>query len=344
MRGLSAATAFVALGILAACTPGHADAAKDVVPAPGQCVAKEKSDLDGFAPDFTSVVPCTSAHVYEIVDALNVPKKFLAGGSRAKRLERRTELDKSTASSSLANEFHTYANRACRRSVLKATGLDAVNVNGLSALDAGVRPVLLGANTLTGVSAPDQWAAGRHLIVCSMRYTEPVAPGLLGRLSAIRSSSSIPTYRSLLSKRYPAELRACGSYDSDNYLYAVLCSNQHNVELLFSYDAQAAFGKDLIKNINSLNPTDSEWDLLSTPCTVMLQNVVGTDVDDDLDGSVYLADDWGRSGSGHKAYCLITPDSDHQDLPPGSVVGRAGDITEVPAKKGKQLIGGQSAT
>jgi hypothetical protein len=224
--------------------------------------------------------------------------------------------------------------------VLKATGLDVVNINGLPALDAGVRPVLIGAATSTGVDSADQWASGNPRIVCSIRYTDPVSPGTpQAKVSAIRSTSSIPTYRALLTKNFPAELRACGSYDSDNYMYPVLCTNQHNAELLFSYDAKAAFGIDLVKKVNGLNPTDSEWDELETPCRVMLQNVVGNEVDDDLDAYAYLDDNFNNKASSFRnftTYCLIAPYDDHLDLPPG-VVGRAGHVSEVPAKKGERL-------
>lgn len=305
------------------------------LPEPGQCIAEETKDLDSVAPDYTSVVNCGKSHVYEIVDVLKVPKKFLVSGSREERLDRRNELAKLTASGALADDFHSYADRGCRGSVLRATGLADVLIDQASAFEAEVRPVLIGARISTRVGPADQWAAGKPTIICSVRYTDPRAPeGPEGKDAPIRSTSSVPTYRALLTKDFPAERRACGSYNSDNYMYAVLCTNQHNTEALFSYDADAAFDRNVVASIDPAEITDAEWDLLVTPCADSLQTVIGTDIDEELVASVYLADDWDSS---HLATCLITPLDDKLDLPPGSVVGQAGVVNEVPARKGARL-------
>lgn len=325
---------------LAACSSGDDPKAAPKpatlkLPEPGQCIAKETKDLDRLAPDYTSVVNCKKPHVYEVVDVLNVPEKFVVNGSRDKRVDRRNELAKSTASGSLAEDFQTYAEDGCRGSVLRATGLSEIVIGQASAFRAGVRPVLVGARMATNVGPADSWAAGKPVIVCSFRYTAPgasVRPE--GRVAAIQSSSSVPTYRALLTKDFPAERRACGSYNSDNYMYGVLCTNQHNTEAMFSYDAEAAFDKKLVDAIDEVEITDAQWDLLVTPCAESLETVVGTDIDEELVGSVYLADDWSSS---HTAICLITAQSDKLDLPPGSVVGQAGVVKEVPARKGARL-------
>lgn len=337
MRRLMTLCAVVALA-LSACSSGddpQPEPAALKLPDPGQCIAKESKDLDGVAPDYTSVVTCKKPHAYEIVDVLDVPKKFLASGSREKRLDRRTELAKSTASGSLAKDFRAYADRRCRESVLRATRLEHVRIGTKSAFEADVRPVLLGARTVASVGPADQWAAGKPRITCSFRYTAPAAPaGPAGKVVAIQSPSTVPIYLDLLSEHFPAERRSCGSYNSDNYMYAVLCTNQHNTETLFSYDGEAAFGKKFAESVDDTDITDAEWDKLVTPCADSLIDVVGTDIDEELVGSVYLADNWKTS---HTAYCLITPESEKLDLPPGSVVGKAGQIKEVPARKGDRL-------
>ena len=174
--------ALCAVLAMAACSSGD-DPKSDPKPAalrlpePGQCIAKETKDLDSVAPDYSSVVDCTKPHVYEIVDVLKVPKKFLATGSREKRLERRTELAKSAAAGPLAKDFHAYADRGCLGSVLVATGLEEVRAGEKWPINAGVRPALVGATTLTSVSPGAQWAAGKAAIICSFRYTVPVEPG-----------------------------------------------------------------------------------------------------------------------------------------------------------------------
>ena len=76
-RRWMALCAVVALA-LPACSPGNAsrsgpEPASRALPEPGQCIAKESKDLDGVAPDYSSVVSCKRPHVYEIVDVLNVP-------------------------------------------------------------------------------------------------------------------------------------------------------------------------------------------------------------------------------------------------------------------------------
>lgn len=333
MRRLVTLCAVLALA-LSACSSGsdpEPEPATQALPQPGQCIAGESKDLDAFVPDYTSVVDCKKPHVYEIVDVLDVPKKFLVSGSRDKRLERRTELGKSAASGSLAKDFRAYADRACLGSVLLATGLEGVRAGEKWPIDAGVRPALVGAATLTSVGPVDQWAAGRASIVCSFRYTVPVDPGgPQGKLYPIQSSSSVPTYRALLTKDFPAERRACASYDEDNYLHGVLCTNQHNTEVLFSYEATLAFGKKFAESVDDTDITDAQWDKLVEPCAEALDRVLGPDIDEELVGSVYLADDWSRS---HTAFCLITPESDKLDLPPGSLVGQAGAVQEVPRKK-----------
>ena len=336
------ALCFIAVTTLTACSSGDDPKAGPKpaalkLPEPGQCIAKEAKDLDNVGPDYTSVVDCKKPHVYEIVDVLNVPKKFVVGGSREKRLERRTELAKSTASGSLAKDFHAYADRGCHEATLRATGLDGVLIGDKEATEADVRPVLLGARTSTSVGPPELWAGGKPRIVCSFRYTAPTAPtGTPGKVFAIQSPSSVPIYLDLLSEHFPAERRACGTYDSDNYMYAVLCTNQHNTETLFSYDAGAAFGTKFAGSVDPEAVTDPHWDKLVTPCADSLIDVVGFDIEEELVGSVYLDDDWSSTPT---AYCLITFLSDKSDMPPGSVVGQAGEVKEVPAKKVDRRLG-----
>ena len=302
------------------------------VPEPGQCLAAETKDLDIVAPDFSSVVSCTKSHVYEIVDVLNVPDKYLVTGPRAKRLEHRTELAKSTATSPLAKGFRDYANRGCVGSILLATGLDGARIGDKWPVDADVHPVLIGATPLTSISPPDQWVAGKPRIICSFRYTVPAAQkDPQSKTFPVESSSGLPAYRAFLTSDYPAERRACASYDDDNYLHPLLCTNQHNVEVLFSYDASLAFGKKFADSVAETNTSDAHWDKLVDPCAEALWRVFGpSNVDEDLVSSVYLGDDWSKN---HTAYCLVTPESDDLDLPPGSIVGHAWEIDEVPRKK-----------
>lgn len=328
---------FVVTLALSACTSGSdpkpdPKATSIKLPEPGQCLAKETNDLDLVAPDFSSVVSCKKSHVYEIIDVLNVPDKFLVTGSREKRLEHRSELVKSTATGSLAKDFHDYADYSCVGSVLLVTGLDGARIGDKWPVDADVHPELIGATTLTSVSPPDQWAAGKPRIICSFRYTVPANPGdPRSRAFPVQSPSGLPTYRDFLTSDYPAERRACGSYDDDNYLHPLLCINQHNVEVLFSYDASLAFGKKFADSVDGLNPSDAHWDKLVEPCTEALWRVFGpSNIDDDLASSVYLGDDWSTR---HKAFCLVTPESDDLDLPSGSIVGHAWEVSEVPRKK-----------
>lgn len=307
-------------------------------PEPGQCLANEATDLDQPAPDYASVVGCKAPHVYEIFDVLNVPAKFVVSGSPERRLERRKELNRSTAADTLAQDFHSYADRTCRGSMLLATGLDGVDVAGKGALDAGVRPVLVGARMQASVGPPDRWAAGKPAIVCSFRYTVPAGPAApLARVAAIQSTSKLPTYRALLTPDFPAELRACGSYDADNYLYAVLCTFQHNAETLFSYDAEAAFGKTFAEAVDSTNPTNAQWDKLDAACSDALDKVFDPGIHKNVSSSVYLGNDWKQPGGRHTTYCLATPASTTLDLPAGSIIGHLGAIKEVPAKQADSL-------
>lgn len=331
MRGVRVATALISLVAMAACTPSHAAARKDVAPAPGQCIAKEKADLDDFAPDFSSVVRCTRPHAYEVVDVQPVPHRFLTGTTKALRLANRAELMKASGEGDLPREFRAYSLEKCRLAMIHASGLDQVKIKGKSANQTHVYPALGGAEMRLNVAAPKRWAAGDRYFVCSVRYTT-YQTGRSNRPVRRVTSKRLPDYRLLTTGDFPANRRQCVTYNHDEDRILVPCTKRHYGEVMFRYDAAKVFSKSFIaglakRDYNNEDFTDKQWQTLSDPCFDALDTLYGSDWSDKLTASADYGD-IGWEADLHTGYnefnCLATPyESETYDLPPGSLFNGA---------------------
>ena len=341
MRGVGTAAALVSLVVLAACTPSHAAPSKEVAPAPGQCVAKEKADLDDFAPDFTSVVRCTRAHTYEIVDVQPVPERFLAGTTKKQQLANRGELTKASGVGELQSKFRAYSLERCRLAMLHASGLDKITLKGKSADAADVYPVLGGAELRLNLASPKQWAAGDRNFVCSVRYTT-YQNGSSNRPVRRVMSKGLPDYRLLTTSDFPAARRQCVTYDDQDNRVLVPCTKQHYGEVLFRYDAGKVFSKAFLaglrkRDYNNEDFTNKQWQSLGDPCFDALDMLFGEDWSDAL-SAVADYGDIGWEADLHTTEsdfnCLVIPyEDDTYDLPPGSLFSEARTVHLIKIEK-----------
>ncbi|MCW2799842.1 MAG: hypothetical protein JWQ70_1314 [Aeromicrobium sp.] len=343
MRGVGVAAALISLVALAACSPSHASPHREVAPAPGQCIAKEKADLDDFAPDFTSVVPCTKPHAYEIVDVQPIPHRFLSGTTPKQRLANRAELTKASGEGQLPRDFRVYSLERCRLAIIHAAGLDRVKIKDKSAAETRIYPVLGGAEMRLNVASPKRWVAGDRDFECSVRYTAH-QNARSNRPIRLVTSKGLPDYRMLTTGDFPADRRQCVTYDQDDNRVLVPCSKQHYGEVMFRYDAAKVFSTSFIAGLRKReyyneDYTDKQWETLSGPCFDALDTLFGADWSEKLTGSADFGDIGWEADLNTGRYdfnCLATPyESETYDLPPGSLFNGASDVHLV--KIGKKL-------
>ena len=254
---------------------------------PGTCLAKDAATGDRRAPDLTSVVPCTSPHRYEVYDVMDLPE---------------------------SEDLPRLAQERCVSSLLRVTGYDALRVNGKTAAAVGLIPAL------REIEAPRYLVMPRHRlvddrrqVVCMARATVPVkAAGSGGLLLAFARTSA-----------FPVALRACRSYAADRRTVAdAPCSQRHVSELLFTFEADKAFGRKFVNNIVR-NPTAERFDQLDRVCTKALPQLLGKALDMDLRGFGSVARRW--TDESKPVRCDVGPvDFREMDLPPGSLVATDG--------------------
>lgn len=269
-RLIAAAALFA---VLAACS-GDSDATgnnaktdaspKAAAPKAGQCIAEEVADGDDFAPDMTSVVPCSELHAYEIVAVVAIPDDMLAGTTDADKLARRTELSTiGGQDSDLRKRLRTEVYSLCDEPFHEATGLGQVKVVDKTAKEAGLRLPPGKASQWYNLSSPDLWVEGTTQAVCSFRFAPPTEGDVISPVAPIRSNNTNPVMSSYLSRKFPAELRSCWDVKADK---AVSCSDTHDQEMLWIIDMKAVYGKRFLKGADLANVSETDFTKLAEAC------------------------------------------------------------------------------
>lgn len=256
-RRLPAVLTLLAL-VLGGCSEGDPAATKAAAPQPpkvvvpeaGQCVAKEVADGQDVAPDFTSVVPCTEPHVYEVIGVRPVPGRFVDSSSEAASLARRTELARVDAQAPRrARTFQRVMWPGCDQAYRVATGVDRFTVAGKDAQRLKVDP--LGRNVSPWLNlAPAEIWRQQPLAVCSVRYAgQPPKGAAWGPVRPVTSPDARQVVSTWMAPRFPQPFRLCHEIRSNR---RVPCSVPHGIEYLWTADFKAAFGKDFLDGFDDL--------------------------------------------------------------------------------------------
>ena len=315
---------------------GPADPPPEIVA--GVCVENETKDQGDLVPDLSSIVDCDKPHVYEVYDIVDIPAKALSGSTRRERIDNRDDLalPSELPDDSLQRQaFETFAERECATSLQLATGYDELKLRDVGAEDARVVPALRGVNAPRYSVMPEQeWLGGRQQVVCSARFENAEHTGP-GRTPVMPKPS--PDDRMLLTKvggsALPVELRQCRAYDKKRReVAASSCAEPHVDEALFTFEADAVFGKKFMTSIQQ-RPTPKKFNRFDDVCADALPQILGPDYDDKtLRGFGSVARRWTKQDK--TVRCSVGPvDFRTKDLPPGSLVGAGAEKVElIPAK------------
>ncbi len=264
------------LALLAACSGGDggnggngthdkADGpAKLVEPQAGQCVAKEVADGKDFAPDTQTVVPCSEPHAYEIVAVVAIPDEMLTGTTDAEKLVRRTALANiDDQDSELRKKLKAEVFSLCDDPFREATGLGQLKVAGKTAKEAGLRLPFGPASQWYTLSSPELWVKDTEQVVCSFRFAPPTDGDVVSPVTPIRSNNTNPAMSSYLTKRFPANLRACMD-NKDNK--TIDCTSTHDQELMWVIDMKAVYGEKFLKGVKLSDVSEADFSQMLQAC------------------------------------------------------------------------------
>jgi hypothetical protein len=334
LAGMRLVAAVVGIGlVLAGCdSSGPIEQFKPIKP--GICVADETTDEGDLVPDLSSIVDCTTPHVYEVYDIIGLPATALSGSSRQERIENRNDLalpSELSDDSPQRQAFEEFAERECATSLQRVTGFDELTLRGTSAEDARVVPALRGVNTPWYTVMPEkEWLDGRRQVVCSARFEDPTSTGA-GRTPAQAQASA--DFRMILTKvggtSLSAGFRQCRAYDKKRRKVSIVsCAEQHVDETLFYFEADRVFGKKFIEGIETL-PTPKKFDRFDEACASTFPQILGPDYDRKaVRGFGSVARRWTKERK--TVRCSVGPkDFRRNDLPAGSLVGTGAEKIEL---------------
>lgn len=221
------------------------------VPAIGQCVAKEIADGNDVAPDFTTVVPCTEPHVYEVIGVRAIPPRFLDRTTPQAGLARRTELATvGPRATRRSMNFQRVLWPSCDQALRVATGVDRFTFRGKDAKALRVNPVLRNAGPWLNLAPAKHWA--KHpVVVCSVRYAGPTPKGAVrAPARPVESATKQLAIRSWMTPAFPLPFRMCASAKSGA---RVPCVGRHGAEYLVTADFKAAYGPDFLRGVMNLS-------------------------------------------------------------------------------------------
>lgn len=232
----------------------------------GMCVAGSIMDGKDVAPDPATVVDCSQGHQWEIYAVSDIDQKFLDGTTKAEKLKRRDELAAVSDLTDLSVEFKQSAWRSCRSVLEEWSGLSKVAGAG-----SPKTPQFRGASDATwlNVTTPQQWEAGRTQLICSVFFHEKSPQA--GTATAVsdwaprlwKSTTDAPIGSVYLTGDVPVGLRDC---DSE-------CTSKHARELLFSFDARAAFGKGFLVGEDPKDAPTPDHQRLLAYCRTALKSI-----------------------------------------------------------------------
>lgn len=305
--------------VLAGCSGGSSDSTDDTKPAlpqpeARQCVAEEMPDENDTAPDFSTIVPCTEPHIFEIIAVTPVPKKFQSGRTKAEKLARRAELatvgDKKPK---VAEQLQEVVGPICGTAISAAAGLGQVDIAGKPAAEVGLRIPRSGASTWLSISPPDLWSAGKTYSICSIRYAAKVGSD---QAKPVRSPDSAQLITRMLdqSRDFPLSLFDCATGKGK----AISCTKPHGAERFVTYDAKLAFGKGFARgtDVNAL-PT-AEAKKIIEGCKDVMRGMDGEGIVDRHDVYATASKSIDTDGPTLPVECVIAPlDGGPQTMRPG---------------------------
>lgn len=332
-RRLLIALAGLAIAATGCEADGPADQAREIKP--GVCVASETRDQGDLVPDLSSIVACSSPHVYEVYAIHDLPREALtASSTRQDRIDNRDDLalpSELPDDSTERQAFEEFAERECATSLQIVTGFDELKLGDITAEQAQVVPALRGVNTSWYTVMPEkEWLEGRQQVVCSARFeeSESAEPG---RSRADRKVSADD--RLLLIKVggavLPLEFRQCRAYDENRReVSASSCAEPHVDEALFYFEADGVFDKKIISSIEK-RPSPKKFNRFDKVCTDALPQILGPDYDSEvLRGFGSVATRWTEDRK--TVRCSVGAIKFRTaDLPPGSLVGTGAEKIEL---------------
>jgi hypothetical protein len=332
----SLAAAIVCLFALVGCT---AEDPSRIELKPGVCVAKEVRDQGNPAPDLSSIVECSSPHIYEVYDIIDLPRAALTGTTRQERKDNRDDLalpSELSQDSEQREVYEEFAPKACGTSLQRVTGYDDVELKGIKAADAQILPALRGVAVRRFTVMPEtEWFNnGRRQVVCSAQFVDI---GFTGSGQPPAKATSSPTASSIISaarsSSFPVGLRQCRAYDAKREKASPsACSKPHAAEMLFYFEAEPVFGKKFVKSL-SANPTAKKFNRFDAVCTQALPVLLGEDYDrTKVRGFGSVALKWTETSQLVRCDVGAIEFRD-TDLGPGSLVGSGDERIElVPAR------------
>lgn len=304
--GVCAAT--VALSACSQEVSGQASASKsassqqqsdDRPVAVGDCFAGPSSD-DQLTDDY--LVDCTEPHEFEVLDVQDLPADY-TGDDRA-------GLDEGPGA--LHDEFIAYADDTCVKAVVTAIGMGSLL--DLPPAEDGLPYNLVpvgGAQPFYTQPDDAAWSAGERTLICGVRLPESLA-----------SDTAEPIMAGWLEDGIPSSLRHCEWYASDSApdpdaVEVVDCTEEHDFESLFAFDAASLVGTDVAAAIDPPTMTDEQYGALDDLCVAVAGDLVPRTAGE-VSVTSLVTDGWGgETSSGTTIYrldCGVWPTSDAQRL------------------------------
>lgn len=302
---------------------------------PGVCVADETQDQGNLVPDFTSIVDCSSPHVYEVFAIHDLPRETLIPSStRQARIDNRDDLARPSELRDDSEErqaYEEFAERTCTTSLQQATGFDELKLGEITAEEAGVVPALRGVDPSRYSVMPEkEWLEGRQQVVCSARFeeAESTEPGHTPVDSKVSANFHMLIAK-VGGKVLPLEFRQCRAYDEKRRdVSESSCAQPHVDEALFHFEADGVFDQKFISSIEK-RPTPKKFDRFDETCTDALPQIIGREYDTKiLRGFGSVASRWTETSK--TVRCSVGAIRFRTaDLPPGSLVGTVAENVEL---------------
>lgn len=318
-------TVLAALGfavVLAGCTQPDDEVRPGTALGRRTCIAKEISDNGDKAPDLSSHVPCTTPHIFEILDIADVPESSLNGRTRAERLANRSDLAGTAGETFRSATYNAVAGDACERALRHVTGYDKLTVGGVDAETAELIPELNGADAPWFTLMPeDRWVAGQTQFICSARFRVPDGTSTLpiDPAKPLASTDGQPVISKIRSSAFPLSLRVCAPLGIS---FATSCAEKHQVEGLVDYNVATVFPPSFIKSVKPGHLTARQQKRFDHACDELLPKLLGKNYDaSTMRARGVPLDEW--KDPVKMANCEVVSSDDGKDLPPGSLVSAA---------------------
>lgn len=243
-----------------------------VAPSVGDCLG----DMNGVDADWRSTVPCTDAHLYDIVAMAEWPgmSKALEGRSAANVFADINDF----APAAFVQGYWSWAHEFCAAATRDALGWGQLDPR-FDALH--VLPVGSWGFDMSLATRVD-FTAGEHRTLCSIGWHEP---------RASRADLSIADDFVADATDATEECWITGTAT----MTPVDCADAHTDQSVLWFDARAAFGDAFLAPFDELD--DADWDLASAMCSDLVSSVL-PEVTDSLGvwATIRYPDQWDALG------------------------------------------------